>query len=114
MDKFFSVADIDDLDSVVREALSLKANPYNWRELGKNKTLGVVFLNPSLRTRLSSKKAAMSLGLDVMVINMGKEGWALEPRDGVIMNGATVEHLREAAAVMGDYCDIFDLRSFPS
>lgn len=114
MDKFFSVADIDDLDSVVREALSLKANPYNWRELGKNKTLGLVFLNPSLRTRLSTQKAAMSLGMDVMVINMDKEGWALETRDGVIMNGTTVEHIREAAAVMGEYCDILGLRSFPS
>ncbi|TYR35066.1 acetylornithine carbamoyltransferase [Sphingobacterium phlebotomi] len=114
MDKFFSVADIDDLDTVVQEALSLKANPYNWRELGKNRTLGLVFLNPSLRTRLSTQKAAMSLGMDVMVINMDKEGWALETQDGVIMNGTTVEHIREAAAVMGEYCDILGLRSFPS
>ncbi len=114
MDKFFSVADIDDLDAVVQEALSLKANPYNWRELGKNRTLGLVFLNPSLRTRLSTQKAAMSLGMDVMVINMDKEGWALETQDGVIMNGTTVEHIREAAAVMGEYCDILGLRSFPS
>lgn len=114
MDKFFSVADIDDLNTVVQEALSLKANPYNWRELGKNRTLGLVFLNPSLRTRLSTQKAAMSLGMDVMVINMDKEGWALETQDGVIMNGTTVEHIREAAAVMGEYCDILGLRSFPS
>ncbi|MBD1434300.1 acetylornithine carbamoyltransferase [Sphingobacterium sp. DN00404] len=114
MNNFFSVADIDDLDSVVQEALSLKADPYAWRELGKNKTLGLVFLNPSLRTRLSTQKAAMSLGMDVMVINMDKEGWALETQDGVIMNGTTVEHIREAAAVMGEYCDILGLRSFPS
>ncbi|PRD51275.1 acetylornithine carbamoyltransferase [Sphingobacterium gobiense] len=114
MEKFFSVADIDNLDLVVQEALSLKANPYSWRELGKNKTLGLVFLNPSLRTRLSTQKAAMSLGMDVMVINMDKEGWALETKDGVIMNGTTVEHIREAAAVMGEYCDILGLRSFPS
>src|SRR5690606_20175182 len=67
-----------------------------------------------LRTRLSTQKAAMSLGMDVMVINMDKEGWALETRDGVIMNGTTVEHIREAAAVMGQYCDILGLRSFPS
>lgn len=114
MNNFFSVADIDDLDSVVQEALSLKADPYAWRELGKNKTLGLVFLNPSLRTRLSTQKAAMSLGMDVMVINMDKEGWALETKDGIIMNGTTVEHIREAAAVMGEYCDILGLRSFPS
>lgn len=114
MNRFFSVADVDDLDLVVKEALSIKADPYRWRDLGKNKTLGLVFLNPSLRTRLSTQKAAMSLGMDVMVINMDKEGWALETRDGVIMNGTTVEHIREAAAVMGQYCDILGLRSFPS
>lgn len=114
MNKFFSVADIGDLNTVVQEALALKADPYGWRDLGKNKTLGLVFLNPSLRTRLSTQKAAMSLGMDVMVINMDKEGWALETQDGVIMNGTTVEHIREAAAVMGGYCDILGLRSFPS
>lgn len=114
MDKFFSVADIDNLEAAVQEALSLKANPYQWRELGKNKTLGLVFLNPSLRTRMSTQKAAMSLGMDVMVINVDKEGWALETQDGVVMNGTTVEHIREAAAVMGEYCDILGLRSFPS
>lgn len=114
MDKFFSVADIEDLDTVVQEALALKADPYACRDLGRNKTLGLVFLNPSLRTRLSTQKAAMSLGMDVMVINMDKEGWALETQDGVIMNGTTVEHIREAAAVMGEYCDILGLRSFPS
>lgn len=114
MNNFFSVADIDDLEAVVQEALLLKADPYGRRELGKNKTLGLVFLNPSLRTRLSTQKAAMNLGMDVMVLNMDKEGWALETRDGVIMDGSTVEHIREAAAVMGEYCDILGLRSFPS
>lgn len=114
MEKFFSVADIDDLEAVVQEALTLKTDPYARRELGKNKTLGLVFLNPSLRTRLSTQKAATNLGMDVMVINMDKDGWALETQDGVIMNGTTVEHIREAAAVMGEYCDILGLRSFPS
>ena len=74
----------------------------------------MVFLNPSLRTRLSTQKAAMNLGMQVIVMNMDKDGWALETRDGVIMNGTTVEHIREAAAVMGEYCDILGLRSFPS
>ncbi|KGE14031.1 acetylornithine carbamoyltransferase [Sphingobacterium deserti] len=114
MKKFFSVADVDDLSILVKDALALKASPYALRDLGKNKTLGLVFLNPSLRTRLSTQKAAMNLGMDVMVINMDKDGWALETQDGVVMNGTTVEHIREAAAVMGEYCDILGLRSFPS
>ena len=114
MNKFFSVADVDNLDNIVKEALALKTNPYDYETLGKHKTLGLVFLNPSLRTRLSTQKAAMNLGMNVMVMNMDKDGWALETRDGVVMNGTTVEHIREAAAVMGEYCDILGLRSFPS
>lgn len=114
MKKFFSVADVDNLDSIVKEALSLKSNPNSLESLGKYKTLGLVFLNPSLRTRLSTQKAAMNLGMNVMVMNMDKDGWALETQDGVVMNGTTVEHIREAAAVMGEYCDILGLRSFPS
>ncbi|NGM62560.1 acetylornithine carbamoyltransferase [Sphingobacterium sp. SGG-5] len=114
MNKFFSVADVDNLDNIVKEALELKANPFAHETLGKHKTLGLVFLNPSLRTRLSTQKAATNLGLSVMVMNMDKDGWALETRDGIVMNGTTVEHIREAAAVMGEYCDILGLRSFPS
>lgn len=114
MKKFFSVADVDSLDAIVKEALELKANPNAHEALGKNKMLGLVFLNPSLRTRLSTQKAALNLGMNVMVMNMDKDGWALETQDGVVMNGTTVEHIREAAAVMGEYCDILGLRSFPS
>ncbi|HLS94197.1 MAG TPA: hypothetical protein VK017_01435 [Sphingobacterium sp.] len=113
MKKFFSVADVADLHGVVQEALSLKGSPHAFEHLGKNKTLGLVFLNPSLRTRLSTQKAAMNLGMNVMVMNMDKDGWALETQDGVVMDGTTVEHIREAAAVMGEYCDILGLRSFP-
>ncbi|UIR55430.1 acetylornithine carbamoyltransferase [Sphingobacterium sp. SRCM116780] len=114
MKKFFSVKDVANVSEVVKEALELKANPYALPNLGKHKTLGLVFLNPSLRTRLSTQKAAMNLGMNVMVINMDKEGWALETKDGIVMNGTTVEHIREAAAVMGEYCDILGLRSFPT
>lgn len=114
MKKFFSVSDVDDLTTIVDEALALKSSPYALQALGKNRTLGLVFLNPSLRTRLSTQKAALNLGMNVMVLNMDKEGWALETQDGVIMDGTTVEHIREAAAVMGEYCDILGLRSFPS
>lgn len=113
MKLFSSVHDIDTIQSIVAEALALKANPYAHQALGKNKTLGLVFLNPSLRTRLSTQKAAANLGMQVMVMNMDKDGWALETQDGIIMNGTSVEHIREAAAVMGQYCDVLGLRSFP-
>ena len=113
MKLFSSVSDVQDIKQLVASALALKASPYAHSDLGKNKTLGLVFMNPSLRTRLSTQKAALNLGMNVMVMNMDKEGWALEPQDGIIMNGTTVEHIREAAAVMGEYCDILGLRSFP-
>lgn len=113
MNLFSSVHDIDTIQSIVAEALALKANPFAHQPLGKNKTLGLVFLNPSLRTRLSTQKAAANLGMQVMVMNMDKDGWALETQDGIVMNGTSVEHIREAAAVMGQYCDVLGLRSFP-
>lgn len=113
MKLFSSVHDIDTIQSIVAEALALKANPFAHQTLGKNKTLGLVFLNPSLRTRLSTQKAAANLGMQVMVMNMDKDGWALETQDGIVMNGTSVEHIREAAAVMGQYCDVLGLRSFP-
>lgn len=113
MKQFFSVSNVDNLSDIVKEALEQKKNPHALKSLGQNKMLGLVFLNPSLRTRLSTQKAAMNLGMDVMVMNMDKDGWALETRDGVVMDGTTVEHIREAAAVMGEYCDILGIRSFP-
>lgn len=113
MKLFSSVHDVDNLDAIVAQALQLKHNPYAYQHLGKNKTLGLVFLNPSLRTRMSTQKAALNLGMNVMVLNIDKEGWALELQDGVIMNGTTVEHIREAAGVMGQYADVIGLRSFP-
>ncbi|MES2417507.1 MAG: acetylornithine carbamoyltransferase [Bacteroidota bacterium] len=113
MKLFSSIHDVPNIKQFVNDALALKANPYSFQNLGKNKTLGLVFMNPSLRTRLSTQKAALNLGMNVMVMNMDKEGWALETQDGVVMNGDTVEHIREAAAVMGQYCDILGLRSFP-
>lgn len=113
MKHFFSVADVDNLSGIVDEALWLKQHPFAHENLGKRKTLGLIFLNPSLRTRMSTQRAATNLGMEVMVINMDKDGWALETREGVTMNGTTVEHIREAAAVMGQYCDILGVRSFP-
>lgn len=113
MKKFTSVTDIQDINSLVKSALALKSDPYSNKKLGENKTIGLIFLNPSLRTRLSTQKAAINLGMNVMVMNMDKEGWALETQDGAIMNHTTVEHIKDAAAVMGEYCDIIGVRSFP-
>ncbi|WP_207428441.1 acetylornithine carbamoyltransferase [Pedobacter sp. SYSU D00535] len=114
MKLFTSVHDVANVPAIVREALALKKNPFAYQDLGKNKTIGLIFLNPSLRTRLSTQKAALNLGMTPIVMNIDKEGWALETRDGVVMNGTTVEHIREAAGVMGEYCDILGIRSFPS
>ena len=113
MKLFSSVNDVNDINALVKQALQLKQDPYANQDLGKNKTLALVFLNPSLRTRMSTQKAALNLGMNVMVLNIDKEGWALELRDGVIMDGSTVEHIREAAGVMGQYADIIGVRSFP-
>ncbi|MBF9253605.1 N-acetylornithine carbamoyltransferase [Pontibacter sp. 172403-2] len=113
MTNYTSVHDVTDLDALVKEALHLKQNPYKYKHLGENRTLGLIFLNPSLRTRMSTQKAAVNLGMNVMVMNIDKEGWALETQEGAVMNGTTVEHIKDAAAVMGQYCDILGLRSFP-
>lgn len=113
MKQFTTVGDVSDIKALVKSALYLKQNPYSDKLLGENKTIGLIFLNPSLRTRLSSQKAALNLGMNVMVMNMDKEGWALETQEGVVMNYTTVEHIKEAAAVMGQYCDIIGVRSFP-
>lgn len=113
MKLFTSVNDVEDIDKLVSDAISSKKKPFVDEQLGKHKTLGLIFLNPSLRTRLSTQKAGMNLGMQVIVMNLDKEGWALETQDGVIMNGTTVEHIREAAGVMGQYCDIIGFRAFP-
>jgi N-succinyl-L-ornithine transcarbamylase len=113
MKLFSSVNDVTDIKQLVADALHLKQNPYGYKHLGENRTLGLMFLNPSLRTRLSTQKAAANLGMNVMVMNVDKEGWALEFNDNVVMNGTTVEHVREAAGVMGQYLDILGIRSFP-
>src|SRR6201989_3684750 len=113
MKQFTSVKDIDNLPALVEEALVIKQHPYANQHAGKNKTLGLIFMNPSLRTRLSTQKAAMNFGMNVMVMNIDKEGWALEMEEGAVMNGTTVEHIKDAAAVMGKYCDVIGLACFP-
>lgn len=114
MKHFTTIYDVPDPKALIEDAIELKKNPFAFSELGKNKTLGLIFLNSSLRTRLSTQKAARMLGMEVMVMNLDKEGWAIEWNDDVIMNGNTVEHIKDAAAVLGSYCDIIGMRAFPS
>ena len=109
---FISLKDIDSLKKWVSEALEIKENPLKNKKLGKNKTLGMLFFNPSLRTRLSTQKAALNLGMNVMVMNFTNEGWTLEFEDGAIMNQGASEHIKEAAEVVSQYCDVIAIRAF--
>ncbi len=113
MKHFTTVHDVKNVDDLIHEALLLKQDPQAFRHMGRGRTLGLIFMNPSLRTRLSTQKAAMNLGMNVMVMNVDKEGWALEFNEGAVMNGTKVEHIKDAAAVMGTYCDIIGIRCFP-
>ena len=112
MKSFFHVQDIGDLSKALEEARQVKATPFAWQHLGKNKTIILVFFNSSLRTRLSSQKAALNLGLDPIVLNVNGDSWKLETRMGVVMDGDKSEHLREAIPVIGSYCDLIGVRSF--
>ena len=109
---FISLNDIDSLKKWVSEALEIKVNPLKNKKLGKNKTLGMLFFNPSLRTRLSTQKAALNAGMNVMVMNFTNEGWTLEFEDGAIMNQGASEHIKEAAEVVSQYCDVIAIRAF--
>lgn len=112
MKKFTTVEDIGPLDQAVAEALEIKRNRFGYTDLGKNKTLLMLFFNSSLRTRLSTQKAAMNLGMNVMVLDVNQGAWKLETERGVVMDGDKAEHLLEAIPVMGSYCDIIGVRSF--
>jgi len=114
MKHFTSVNDVAGVNQFVAEALELKKHPFSHQELGKNKTIGLLFFNSSLRTRLSTQKAALNLGMNVIVMNIGSEGWALEMQDGTVMDGNGVEHIKDAAAVLGLYCQIIAVRCFPA
>lgn len=112
MKHFTSVADIGSLDTALAEALEIKNNRFAFTDLGKNKTLLMLFFNSSLRTRLSTQKAAMNLGMNVMVLDVNQGAWKLETERGVIMDGDKAEHLLEAIPVMGSYADVIGVRSF--
>jgi N-succinyl-L-ornithine transcarbamylase len=114
MKNFISVNDVDNINALVEQALKFKSNPFAAKELCSGKRIGLLFLNPSLRTRLSTQVAAANLGMEAIVFNVDKEGWALEFEEGAIMNGITVEHIKDAAPVMGQYFDVLCIRTFPA
>ena len=109
---YISIQNIDSLNKWVKQALKIKKKPLKNKKLGKNKTLGMLFFNSSLRTRLSTQKAALNLGMNVMVMNFTTEGWTLEFEDGAVMDSGSSEHIKEAAAVVSQYCDIIAIRAF--
>ncbi len=113
MKKFYNIQDVENLDQLVHEALEIKKNPLKYTYLGKNKSICLLFFDPSLRTRLSTQKAAFNLGMNVSIMDIGKEGWKLEFADGAVMDGDNAEHIKEAAAVIGAYFDVIGIRSFP-
>lgn len=112
MRHFTNVKDLGDLNQAVKEALEIKKNRYAWKSLGENKTLLMVFFNSSLRTRLSTQKAGMNLGMNTMVLDINQGAWKLESERGVVMDGDKPEHILEAIPVMASYCDVIGVRSF--
>ncbi|WBL21260.1 N-acetylornithine carbamoyltransferase [Zunongwangia sp. HRR-M8] len=112
MRHYTSVHDIENLDELIQEAIQLKKEN-SAANLGKGKTLGLLFFNSSLRTRLSTEKAGRLLGMEVLTMNVGADGWALEFEDGAVMNSDKAEHIKEAAAVLSQYCDVIGVRAFP-
>ncbi len=114
MENFISVHDAGNIDALVAKALQYKAHPFSDSSLGLHKRIGCLFLNPSMRTRLSTQIAAQNLGMDAIVFNVGQEGWALEFEEEAIMSGSTVEHVKDAAPIMGRYFDVLAIRTFPS
>ena len=114
MKQFISASDVTNIDALVQKALAYKANPFSDKLVGKNKRIGCLFLNPSMRTRLSTQIAAQNLGMECIVFNVGQEGWILEFEEEAIMSGNTVEHVKDAAPILGKYFDILAIRTFPS
>ena len=114
MKQFISVNDVPDVDALVEKARACKNDPFRNKNLGAGKRIGCLFLNPSMRTRLSTQIAAQHLGMEAIVFNVGSEGWALEFDEDAVMNGNTVEHVKDAAPVIGKYFDVLAIRTFPS
>jgi N-succinyl-L-ornithine transcarbamylase len=114
MKNFISINDVDNIAQLINDVIEIKKKPLKYSELGKDKTLGLFFFNPSLRTRISTQKAGRNLGMEVVVLNADKDSWGLEFEEGAIMNGTKVEHIKDAARVIGKYFDIIGIRSFPA
>ncbi len=114
MKNFLSVRDAGNIESLVSSAIEFRKNPFAKNDLGKGKRIGLVFLNPSLRTRLSTQIAAQNLGMEAVVFNVSQDGWSLEFEEGAVMNGTTVEHIKDAAPILGRYFDVLGVRTFPS
>ncbi|HTL08605.1 MAG TPA: hypothetical protein VL307_10125 [Chitinophagaceae bacterium] len=112
--RFIEVGDVTDINALVQRALAYKADPFKDSQLGNKKRIGLLFLNPSMRTRLSTQVAAQNLGMETIVFNVGQDGWALEFEEEAIMSGNTVEHVKDAAPILGKYFDILCIRTFPS
>jgi N-succinyl-L-ornithine transcarbamylase len=113
MKQFISVHDVNNIDVLVQKALMYKANPFADKILGAGKRMGLIFLNPSLRTRLSTQIAAENLGMQPIVFNVGSEGWIWEFEEEAIMSGTSVEHVKDAAPILGNYFDVLAIRTFP-
>lgn len=114
MKNFISAHDVSDINALAKKALAFKANPLLNNSLGAGKRIGLLFLNPSMRTRLSTQIAAENLGMKAVVFNVGQDGWTLEFEEGALMNGNTVEHVKDAAPILGQYFDVLGIRTFPS
>lgn len=114
MKQFISVDDVPDIEQLIQQARQYKADPFKDQHLGARKRIGCLFLNPSMRTRLSTQVAASNLGMESIIFNVGSEGWALEFEEEAIMSGNTVEHVKDAAPIFGKYFDILAIRTFPS
>lgn len=114
MRHFLSANDVPDVEQLAAEVLEIKRSPFAWQSLGAQKTMVLIFLNSSLRTRLSTQKSAQNLGMNTIVLNLGQDSWNMEYGEGVVMNGNTAEHIKEGAAVISEYADVIGLRCFPS
>ncbi len=114
MKNFLSVKDAGNIENLIRSAIDFRKDPLSQQNLGKGKRIGLIFLNPSLRTRLSTQVAAQNLGMEAIVFNASQDGWSLEFEEGAIMNGTSVEHVKDAAPILGRYFDVLGLRTFPS
>ncbi len=113
MKNFLSVKDAPNVPELLAKAARMKATPFEFETLGRRMTLGLLFFNPSLRTRISTVKAAQNLGMNTIVMNVTQDSWQLETEEGVVMDGGKAEHVKDAAAVIGSYCDVLAIRSFP-